>query len=219
MIYSENLLVCIGAPLLITLFFLKNDSRRFAVGLLAGMGISLLAGYINGFLFLVSGNEIEMTAIYISPVVEEWMKLMPLLFGLFVLKRDRRELLLVAVAIGAGFATFENCLYILQNGVENVFYTLVRGLSVGVMHIVCMVLMNLGLILSSKYRLFSVSSLFGVISVSMGFHGLYNLLVSQPGVTAYIGYGLPLLAAALLYYIFRQIDLNEYPSVPESNAN
>ena len=209
MIYSENLLVCIGAPLLIALFFIRRDSRRFVVGLLAGMVISLLAGYINGFLFLLDGNGIELTAIYISPVVEEWMKLLPLLFGLFVLRSGRRALLFVSVAVGTGFATFENCLSILQTGVESVFYILVRGLSVGVMHIVTMLLMNLGLILSSKYRIFSFPSLFGVISVAMGFHGLYNLLVSKPGITAYIGYVLPLLAAGLLFFSYRQIDLTE----------
>ena len=47
----------------------------------------------------------------------------------------------------------------------------------------------------------------GSLSLSMTFHGLYNLLVSEEGVTMYIGYVLPVVAAGVLYLIFTQITL------------
>ena len=44
----------------------------------------------------------------------------------------------------------------------------------------------------------------GALSMAMTFHGLYNLLVSEPGIPSYIGYVLPMLFALLLYLIDRK---------------
>ena len=207
MIYAENILICIGGPLLVTLLFLRDAPRRFVAFFLVGMVMCLLSGYITGYVNLVNKAESEMTAVYVSPVVEECMKLLPLLFCLFVMKYDPRMLLHVAIAVGAGFGTFENCCYILQAGAEDFFYTLVRGLSVGVMHVVCMLLLDSGLLLADRVRVFSFPAVIGSLSLSMTFHGLYNLLVSEEGVTMYIGYVLPVVAAGVLYLIFTQITL------------
>ena len=209
MIYTENILICIGGPLLVTLLFLRDAPRRFVAFFLVGMVMCMLSGYITGYLNLISEAEMENTAVYVSPVVEECMKLLPLLFCVFVMKNDQRALLHVAIAVGAGFATFENCCYILQAGAESFFYTLIRGLSVGVMHIVCMMLLDLGLMMAARLRVFSFSVVIGSLSLSMTFHGLYNLMAAQEGVTAYIGYVLPVLAAGTLYLIFRQIILRK----------
>ena len=201
MIYSENILICISAPLFVAVFFLRGRTRTFVVAFLAGMIVSLLSGYISGFINLVSGADLEETAIYVSPIIEEIMKLLPLLLGVLVLGIGEEDMLVTAVAIGTGFATLENCCCILQAGADSLLYTLTRGLAVGVMHVVCMMLLNLGLVSAKRLHAVSAVTTVGALSLSVVFHGLYNLLVSRPGVNAIIGYCLPLLAAGAYYVI------------------
>ena len=78
---------------------------------------------------------------------------------------------------------------------------MIRGLAVGVMHLVTMVAFVMGLRLLKRYKVVSFAGIVGALSMSMTFHGLYNLLVSEPGVSSYIGYALPMLFAVMLYLI------------------
>ena len=132
MIYSENILICITMPLLIALFFTKENTRRFLVAFLMGMLVCLLSAYISGFVNYLTGIGRDDMAVYYSPVIEEIMKLLPLLFYMFVLAADENRMYTASIGIGLGFATFENCCYILSAGSMNLTYVLVRGLAVGV---------------------------------------------------------------------------------------
>jgi len=199
LIYSENVLVCIAIPLLISLFFIDRSSRRFIVAFVTGMVVCLLSAYISGFLNYTSGLGAQDTAVYLSPVIEELMKLLPLLFYLFVFYPDDKKFFIVAVGIGLGFATFENCCYILSSGAESLTYILIRGMAVGVMHLVCAISLVLVLSTAKKYKVLSIAGAVGALALSVTLHGLYNLLVSEPGASSYIGYILPALAAAALY--------------------
>lgn len=205
MIYAENILICIAVPLLISLAFIQGSARRFAAAFLGGMGVCLLAAYISGFINVTSSMGAEDTAIYISPIVEECMKLLPILFFLFMFMPQDKTLLIFAVGICAGFATFENCCYILTSGAESLPYILIRGMAVGVMHIVSGVAVTLGLLLARRFQLLTLPGITGALALSMIFHALYNLLVSEAGVTAAIGYALPLVSAAALYLPYRKL--------------
>ncbi len=203
MIYAENIFLCITAPVLLSLIFLRKNARRFTVFFLIGMGMCLTGAYITGFVYQAVGFAEEEAAIFISPVVEEIQKLLPLLFYLLVFSPTEDELLDAAIGIGVGFATFENCCYILTAGAGSLPYVLVRGLAVGVMHLVTTLAESGALNLARRYRMLSIPGVAGALSLSMVFHALYNLLVSEPGVPAVIGYALPLLAAAALYIGYR----------------
>ena len=205
MIYAENILLCIAVPLLVSLLFVRGEVRRYVGAFLLGMLVCLIAAYISGFLNLVTGMRENDTAIYLSPVVEELMKLMPLLFFLVLFSPEDRALTMLAVAIGAGFATFENCCYILTSGAESLTYVLIRGLAVGVMHIVSILALSTWFIAAKRLRAFSFPAVVGGLSLAMIFHALYNLLVSEPGASRIIGYLLPLLAAASLYALYRSL--------------
>ncbi len=203
MIYAENILLCIAVPLVLSLFFLRGAVRRFVLSFLAGMGVCLVAAYISGFIDLASGMGESETAIFISPIVEEFMKMLPLLFVLFLFETDDASFLSAAIGVGAGFATFENCCYILSSGAGSLSYILIRGLAVGVMHIVSVLATGFALNLARRFRMLSLAGVAGALSISMIFHALYNLLVSRPGVSSVVGYALPLLAAAALYAGYR----------------
>ena len=209
MIYSENILLCIVIPLLLTLLYTHGGTRRSMAAFILGMFICLLSSYISGYLTLLAGMDLKESAVYISPTTEEIMKLLPLLFYLVVFRPEEMSLTTFAISMGAGFATFENCCYLLATGSQSLTFTLVRGLAVGVMHIVCMLAMSLSLIMVRRYRVFTLATVVGCLSLSVVFHALYNLLVSVPGTSTYVGYILPLLMSLAFYWPYRKLRAAE----------
>lgn len=209
MIYSENVWVCLAVPLLLTLFFLRDKARQFVLNFLLGMAACLLGAYVSGFVDAASGLGVEDTAIFISPVVEEAMKFLPLLFYFLMFDPDDDHLILAAVGFGAGFASFENICSMITSGTESLGFLLIRGLAVGVMHIVSVFAMTMGLVIARRFQALRLSSTLGALSLSMLFHGVYNLLVSKSGVTSWIGYVLPLLTALMLFLALRRLRSEE----------
>ena len=205
MIYAENILLCVAIPLLITVLFTRGSTRHFVISFLIGMGVCLLAAYISGFISLVGDMGERDTAIFISPIVEELIKMVPLLFYLFMFEPEDEYMFLAASGIGTGFAIYENCCYILTMGADSLSFVMIRGLAVGVMHIVSVLALAMGLIVVRRYQALSVAGIAGALALSMTFHGLYNLLVSEPGVSSYIGYIMPVAVAVLMYVLHRRL--------------
>ena len=205
MIFAENILVCIAVPFLVSLFFIRGEVRYYMTAFLLAMAASLIAAYISGFLSLAAEMNENDASIFISPMVEELLKLLLLLFFLLLFEPTDRMLVMLAVAIGVGFATFENCCYILTYGAESLTYIMIRGLAVGVMHIVSILSLTIWLIFTNKMKVFSFPAVVGGLALAMIFHALYNLLVSETGITRIIGYMLPLLSAIFLYYLCRNL--------------
>lgn len=205
MIYAENILLCIAIPLAVSLLFIRGEVRRYLAAFLLGMGVCLISAYISGFLNLATGMGDNDASVFLSPVVEELMKLLPLLFFLFLFSPRERTLTTLAVAVGAGFATFENCCYILTQGAESLPYILIRGMAVGVMHIVSVLALSIWLIAAKRLRVLSFPAVVGGLSLAMIFHALYNLLVSESGVSTVIGYLMPLLTALALFMLYRRL--------------
>ena len=63
MIYSENILICIAVPLIVSMLFIQSHARRFVLGFLFGMATCLLAAYISGYIDLVAGNGRDWLAV------------------------------------------------------------------------------------------------------------------------------------------------------------
>ena len=207
MIYAENILLCIAIPLIVSLFFIKGDVRKYVAAFLLGMFMCLIAAYIDGYLVVITGIGENDTSIFISPVVEELKKLIPLILFIFLFAPEDRTLTMLAVAIGAGFVTFENCCYILTSGAENLMYILIRGFAVGVMHIVSILVLSIWFVIAKRLQVFSFSSVVVGISIAMIYHALYNLLVSESGISTMIGFSMPLLTVFGLSILYRKLTL------------
>ena len=205
MIYAENILICIAGPLIVALAFTKDKARRFIAAFITGMVTCLIAAYIGGFFELKAGLGMENTAIFISPVVEEILKLIPMLLYLSLFEPSEEGMILTCTGIGTGFATFENCCQLLSAGSGSLPYIMVRGFAVGVMHIVSLLAMTFAFVVLRRRGALSVAVIIGALSMSTSFHGLYNLLVSSPGASTYIGYCLPLSVAVMLYLMRKRI--------------
>ncbi|NLU24888.1 MAG: PrsW family intramembrane metalloprotease [Clostridiales bacterium] len=189
---AENYFLCMAAPLAVALLFVKGGARRFCTFFLAGLTMCLLSAYVGSFLVSVTGYSVDDAAVYITPISEELMKMMPLLFYYLVFEPEDKLLLSAAAAVGAGFATFENSYYLLSIGSAALDYVLIRGLAVGVMHTICSMAVPMVLILFHDEKHMNGVLMTGMTAVVVTYHGLYNLLVSVPGISRVLGYGLPL---------------------------
>ena len=76
---------------------------------------------------------------------------------------------------------------------------MIRGLAVGVMHLVCALVLVLGLWLAKRIKGITPAGVIGALSLSTAFHGLYNLLVSEPGLSTTFGYILPMGTTVVMY--------------------
>jgi RsiW-degrading membrane proteinase PrsW (M82 family) len=201
--YIENIYVCLMAPLLITAICLRGGGQRMIIFLLGGMTVCLLSSYISTFMAVVNGADQLTASLEISPFVEEIMKFLPVLFYLLVFEPRKRQISEAALLVAVGFATFENVCYLTQNGASHIMQLLIRGFGTGAMHVVCGMIVAFGLLYLWNRIWIRIAGTIGLLAVGMTYHGIYNILVSQPGAVAIIGYFIPMLTIAL-FFIFRK---------------
>ncbi|MFQ9148915.1 MAG: PrsW family glutamic-type intramembrane protease [Eubacteriales bacterium] len=127
MTYIENVFICIAIPLILSMLFTRGRARSFTVFITIGMTVSLLSAYVSGFFMSALGADTVISAIEITPVSEEVMKLLPTLFWFLIYEPDIRKLPDVAIGIAVGFATFENVCFLAENGAEDIRFMLIRG--------------------------------------------------------------------------------------------
>ncbi len=191
MTYMENIFVCIAAPLLVAALCMGKRYLRFFLFAFAGMGVCLLSAYINTFAAVLYQADGFHAAAEIAPVVEEVMKLLPLLFYLMVFEPEPEDIRPAVLIIAAGFATFENICYLVQNGAEQLLFLLIRGFGTGAMHVLCGAVIGYGLVYVWQRTWLKFAGTLGLLGVTIGFHGIYNLLIAYGGRVQYIAYLLP----------------------------
>lgn len=191
MTFIENIFVCLALPLILSLLFTRGRARSFPLFVVAGMSVCLLSAYVSSFFMGYCGADARMAVIEITPVCEEILKLLPLLFYLLIFEPKPRELPGAALAIAVGFATFENVCYLTENGAEDLAFLLIRGISAGALHILCGVLSGYGIAYVFRRRWLALTGTVGILGACIGFHGIYNLLITAQGVWKTVGYLFP----------------------------
>ncbi len=202
MTYIENIFACIAAPLLVAALCMGKKYLRFFIFSLTGMGVCVLSAYINTFLAAFYGADTLHAAAEITPVVEETMKLLPLLFYLTVFSPEPDQIKASVFTVSAGFATFENICYLIQHGAEELNFLLIRGFGAGAMHIVCGAVISWGMIYVWQREWLKIAGTMGLLGAAIVFHGVYNLLVTYGGAAQYIAYAMP--AAAVLLSVLER---------------
>ncbi|MCR5035590.1 MAG: PrsW family intramembrane metalloprotease [Clostridia bacterium] len=195
--YIENIFICLAAPLLIATLCMRGRGRRMMLFLLAGTTVCLLSSYINTFIAAVTGLDMAMASIEIAPMIEEVMKFMPVLFYLLVYEPTKEDIVDSVLMTAVGFATFENACYLTGYGAADILHLMIRGFGAGAMHVVCGFLVALGILYLWDRVWLQLSGTAGLLAIAMTYHGIYNILVSQTGVAAAVGYLIPLLTLAL----------------------
>ena len=135
MTYIENIFLCMVSPLLVAALCMGRRQLRFFLFCIAGMGVCLLSAYINTFLAAVCQADALAATAEIAPVVEEMMKLLPLVFYLLVFEPEGDKIKAAAITVALAFATFENVCYLIQNGADRFSFIFFRGFGTGAMHV------------------------------------------------------------------------------------
>lgn len=196
--YIENIYICLAAPLLVSVLYLRGKKQASMIFLLTGMTVCLLSSYISTFAAAVLETELVTASVEITPIVEESMKLFPVLFYLMVFEPKKEQAAEEAVISAIGFATFENVCYLLTNGAADTLHLIIRGLGTGTMHLVCGMIVAGGLLMVWDRLYLRIAGTIGLLCVSMTYHAIYNLLVTQTGAAAVIGYLIPIVTAGAI---------------------
>ena len=196
--YIENIYLCLAAPVAVAVFCLRKRYRKILIFFLCGMTVCLLSSYISSFGAAVTGADLTAASIGIAPLVEEFMKILPILFFLMVFEPPKDDLAAGIVLTAVGFATFENVCYLITNGTQSVLYTLIRGLGTGAMHVICAFLIAVGIVFLWDRLYLRIAGGIALFSMAVTLHGIYNLLVSRTGAVAWVGYLIPLLVMAVM---------------------
>lgn len=205
MSYIENIYICLSAPVFIAAVCSRGRSRMLMIFMLAGMTMCLLSSYVSTFIASVQGMDLLTASLQTVPMIEETMKFLPILFLLLVFEPDRLEIADGMMMTAVGFATFENVCFLTNNGAEHIFHLLVRGFGAGAMHVVCGFIVAIGLLYLWDRVWLRVAGTLGLIVVAMNVHSTYNLLVSQQGIPAFIGYLFPVLTGILILILGRDL--------------
>lgn len=99
----------------------------------------------------------------------------------------------------------ENVCYLTQNGAESFNFMIIRGISAGALHILCGVTCGFGLAQLVRHRWLALTGTVGLLGFCVGFHGIYNLLVSAQGTWQLVGYLFPAVVIACLFALGRTL--------------
>lgn len=204
--YIENIFVCLMAPILLAIICLRGHTRKsYMIFFLLGMTACLLSSYISTFVAMVVEMDAASAAVEVTPVVEELMKFMPALFFLLVFDPEREIALNSIILISAGFATFENVCYLIENGAARISHLIIRGFGTGTMHIVCGMIVAWGIFHLWKRQYLRAAGTVGLIAAAIMYHGIYNVLVSQRGTAAAAGYIIPLITLVAVFWFSKML--------------
>ena len=195
--YIENIFICLSAPLCIAMLYSHGHRRRALLFLFAGMASCLVSSYFNAFLTTVMHADELTTALEISPVIEEIVKLLPVLFYLFVFEPVNKDAAESMLLVAFGFATLENVCYLSANSASHTALLLIRGFGAGAMHVVCGMFISTGLMLLWDRLSLRLAGIAAVICLAITYHAVYNVMVSQTGRAALVGYLIPVLTTFL----------------------
>lgn len=184
------LFVSVFVPILLMANLIEKKARLPIVFVLAGIFISVFAAELNGVLRqMLPLNNYELTII-VTPMTEEVLKALPVLFYALVISDKKERLFTASMATGIGFAVLENAYYLLTSHHWNVLDAVARAFGTGLMHGMCTLLVGVGITFVKKKRKIFWVGTFALLSTAITYHGIYNMLVQSQ--YEIIGYLLPI---------------------------
>ena len=195
------LFIALVAPLLLMMFMLRKRSRLLVGYMLIGIFVSLFVSELNTLILnWLNGDMIYVTTT-ITPISEEIVKAIPVLFYAIVFSDSRDRVMPIAFATGVGFATFENMVILVRN-IESVTigWAIIRGFSTALMHAVCTVAVGFGICFIRKRKKLFYCGTFALLTMACIYHGIFNMLVQSN--YKYLGFVLP--AVTYVPILFQQ---------------
>ena len=192
------LFICTAIPMALMLFLLDKKPRTTVIYMLIGQVMCLLAAQLNYIIrdgIYSTDYNVFVVTVTVTPIVEEILKAIPVIYFGFVISNKKENLLNVAMALGIGFAILEN-LSILVADAESVSsaWALVRGFSSALLHGICTSLVGFGVsYVKTRKKLFYTGT-FALLTMAIIIHGLFNAFIQSN--YAYVGIAMPILIYA-----------------------
>ena len=169
------LFICILVPMLLMLPLVTGRSRLLFGYMLIGVFACLFAAGVNGYVRNNVGNDLYYITTNLTPVTEEIIKALPILYYAFVFDAEKSKLIPLAFAVGVGFAVLENMIILTQN-IESVsvVWAVIRGFASGLMHGICTAFVGYGISFIKTRRKLFVSGTFALLSLAITYHSVFN---------------------------------------------
>ena len=151
----ENLIyilfICITIPLALMACLIDKKPRRIVIFFIVGICSAVFASEVNGILSSLVQLDIFDFTIRVTPVTEEIIKAIPVLFYAKEVSNKKETLITVSLAVGIGFAIMENTYILTQNvGYVSLLWAIMRGFGTGIMHGMCTFLVGTGFSFANK---------------------------------------------------------------------
>ncbi len=173
------LFICLAAPLSMMLFIFKGRSRAILGFLITGIFLCLFAGEINGYILNNTSLSLHFITVNVTPITEEILKALPILFAAFFLKTSRQSLLEGSVAVGVGFATMENICLFSGGDALTPLLIIARGFGSGMMHGVSTLAVGYSMTITSTDNKLKFTGTVAALSVAVTYHSIYNIIVQS----------------------------------------
>lgn len=194
------LFVAISIPILFMTILVEKKARFPLIFVLVGIFVSVFASEVNGLLSKVLSMDKYSITVTVTPVIEELLKAMPVLYYALVISDKKEKLFTASMATGIGFAVLENAFYLLKNPNFSMLSAVIRAFGAGLMHGMCTLLVGVGIsFVKKKRKLFAVGT-FGLLSTAIVYHGIYNILIQSE--LSIIGALLPI-ATYIPFFVWR----------------
>lgn len=173
------LFISIFVPILLMALLVERRARLPITFMLVGILVSVFASEVNGLLNnLLTMSRYQLT-VTVTPITEEILKAIPLLYYAIVISDKRETLFTASMAIGIGFGVLENAYYLLNFSSFGLLSALIRAFGAGLMHGMCTLLVGVGISFVKKKRKLFVVGSFGLLSSAIVYHSIYNILVQS----------------------------------------
>ncbi|MEE0839090.1 MAG: PrsW family glutamic-type intramembrane protease [Acutalibacteraceae bacterium] len=173
------LFISISIPLLLMALLMEKKARLPISFMIIGIFVSVFASEVNGLLSNLLSMDMYSKTVIVTPVSEELLKALPVLYYAVVISDKRERLFTASMAIGIGFALLENAYFLLNSDNFTIIIAIIRAFGAGLMHGMCTLLVGVGIsFVKKKRKLFAVGT-FGLLSTAIVYHGIYNILIQS----------------------------------------
>ena len=173
--------LCIVLPMIPILVALKDKySRRFLLFSIIGSSICLVSAQINTILLNKLGMDIINYSITISPINEEILKAIPLIFFSLVFAKKGDRIIPLAFAIGIGFSILENIIIYCNNMVGlDITWAIIRGIGASLMHSACTAMTAMGFSYVFNNNKSHLEGIFGLFALAILYHATFNAFIQS----------------------------------------
>ena len=171
--------LCIVLPIIPIIFAMREKySKRFLIFIVIGLSICLVSAQINTILIDMLKMDLLNYTITISPINEEILKAIPLIFFTLAFAKEKDEILPLGFAIGIGYAILESIVVYCNSLYElTVSWAIIRGFGAALMHSVCTAMIAMGLSYVFNNKKSHMEGILGLFSLAILYHATFNAFI------------------------------------------